>query len=99
MNMRSLVLLAYPALCGAAVPQWGRFEASFTSDRLYEYALHDVRVMVQFNSPSGATRNVEAFWDGERTWKVRFSPAETGRWTYRTASSDVLNSGLHEQSG
>ncbi|MHC4432351.1 MAG: DUF5060 domain-containing protein, partial [Planctomycetota bacterium] len=39
------------------------------------------------------------FWDGGRRWRVRFSPDELGKWTYKTSCSDKSNAGLHSQSG
>lgn len=29
---------------------------------------------------------MSGFWDGGRTWRVRFSPDEAGKWRYRTSS-------------
>lgn len=82
------------------VAQWTIYEHSFTSAREYENALYDVREMnVQFSSPSGKIINAMAFWDGGTTWKVRFSPGETGVWQWRSVCSDSLNAGLHQQAG
>ena len=75
MNLRplcTLFLLLAAALSAIAqrsapaksISQWARFEAAFTSDKPYEYALHDVRVIVRFTSPSGAEKEADAFWDG-----------------------------------
>lgn len=86
---------------GAAtvVAQWTRFEAQFTSAADYPNAVQDLQVVVDFRSPSGEIHTTAAFWDGGRTWKVRFSPEETGAWTYRTRSSKESESGLHGQIG
>src|SRR6185369_16302536 len=42
---------------------------------------------------------VPAFWDGGKTWRVRFSPARLGRWNYTTVCSDPRNKGLQNQRG
>src|SRR5205085_9087038 len=42
---------------------------------------------------------VYGFWDGGRTWRVRFRPDVAGQWTFRTRCSDLANRGLHGQSG
>jgi hypothetical protein len=78
------------------VERWGRFEASFESFVAYEDPLHDLeRFAVRFTSPTGRTRTVAGFWDGERVFKVRFAPDEEGAWTYGTDCSDPSNGGLH----
>jgi hypothetical protein len=35
-----------------------------------------------------------AFWDGGRTWKVRFAPPHTGVWEMTTSATDARNKGL-----
>jgi len=83
----------------STVPQWTRFEAQFTGSASYENPLQDVQVEVDFTAPNGKRLTVAAFWDGDRTWKVRFSPEVLGQWTYRTRSSNQTDTGLHNQSG
>ncbi len=84
---------------GNAVALWTRFEGTFTSARDYGNPVQDVKVSVQFISPQGKTRTLLAFWDTSRTWRVRFSPDEVGKWTYKTLCSDKSNTGLHERTG
>ncbi|HUU15424.1 MAG TPA: DUF5060 domain-containing protein, partial [Terriglobia bacterium] len=92
--------LIFPATVSASTVQiWTRFEAQFTSSAKYENAIQDVQVNVEFTSPSGKKHSVQAFWDGGATWKVRFSPDETGRWSYRSSSSNTDDKGLDNQSG
>ena len=50
-------------------------------------------------SPLGETNEVDGFWDGGRTWRVRFSPDQPGRWKFRTPCSDKTNDGLHNEFG
>lgn len=76
-----------------------RFEREFTSAVDYRNGLQDVRLEVEFTSPSGKMHTVPAFWDGGRTWRVRFPPEEIGNWTFRTRSSEQSDGGLHNQSG
>src|SRR3982751_5562249 len=42
---------------------------------------------VEFRSPSATTYRLRAFWAAKKSLKVRFSPTETGTWTYRVSSS------------
>ena len=84
---------------GNAVELWTRFEDTFTGARDYDNPVQDVKVSVEFTSPGGNKRTVLAFWDAGRTWRVRFSPDEVGKWTYRTLCSDKSNTSLHERTG
>ena len=68
-----------------ATAQWGVFERAFESGEDHADPFRDVEAAVRFEAPSGRTRQVEAFWDGGRTWRVRFSPDEPGTWRYRTS--------------
>ena len=93
-------LLAAPASSKLpVVPKWQRFEQSFRSSFVYSNALQDVSLRVAFISPMGETNEVDGFWDGGRTWRVRFSPDQAGRWQFKTACSDTDNDGLHNQTG
>jgi hypothetical protein len=89
---------AYETPAAERVPKWTRFEASFTSSRDYENPL-ETELRAVFRSPSGAERTVYGFWDGGRTWRVRFTPDETGQWRYSTLCSDARNRGLHARRG
>ena len=80
------------------VPLHSRFEAAFEGALDYENPVQDVRVTVEFTGPSGEF-HVDAFWDGGACWRVRFSPGQTGRWSWRTHCSCPDDSGLHGQQG
>ena len=77
----------------ASVHSAGRYEGVMESARVYENPVHDVEVMVEFVSPSGRRKTVDAFWDGGQTWRARFSPDEVGGWEAR-AVGDVGDVGL-----
>ncbi|HVM51159.1 MAG TPA: DUF4038 domain-containing protein [Candidatus Acidoferrum sp.] len=81
------------------VAKWSRFEQSFRSSLTYANPLQDARLTVYFTSPTGGVQQVGGFWDGGATWRVRFSPDQPGRWTYRTVCSDARNLGLNGQAG
>ena len=83
----------------AIISKWARFETSFRSSVEYSNALQDASLRVIFTSPLGETNEVDGFWDGGKTWRVRFSPDQPGRWKYRTTCSDTLNGGLYDQRG
>ena len=58
---------------------------------------HVTAVFRSEDSHAGAGEyRVGGFWDGGRTWRVRFAPPLAGVWSYRSASSDP---GLHGKTG
>jgi len=94
-----LVSTAVPGLSQSKVPIWTRFEAVFESQQSHENPVQQVELQVNFVSPSGKKQTVLGFWDGAKTWRVRFSPDEIGVWSYSTSSSDPSDKGLQDKSG
>ncbi|HUT32118.1 MAG TPA: DUF5060 domain-containing protein [Planctomycetota bacterium] len=62
--------------------------------------VHGPEVAATFTGTSGAAAGrsyrVQGFWDGGRTWRIRFAPTTPGAWSYVTASEDL---GLNEKRG
>lgn len=81
------------------VSKWERFEQAFASSRVYTNPPQQAELRVTFTAPSGERHVVFGFWDGEQTWRVRFSPNQVGQWSYLTTCSDTTNTGLHGRSG
>jgi hypothetical protein len=81
------------------VPKWHRWELSLTSSVTYTNPLQQAEMRVLFVSPLGETNRVYGFWDGGKTWKVRFKPNFPGRWQYLTMCSDTANLGLNGHTG
>lgn len=81
------------------VPKWTRHELTFKSSVNYPNPLQACTLTAVFTSPQGETNLVYGFWDGGKTWRVRFSPNQAGRWTYRTSCSDPANRDLQNQRG
>ncbi len=76
---------------------WREHEIALTAERNYPNPYTDVEVWAEFIHDSGVMLRRPAFWDGGRTWKIRFaSPLATGRWTWHSFSS-VDDSGLAGQ--
>ncbi len=75
------------------------FEAEFTSTAAYTDSIRDVTLTVTFAGPENEKTVVPAFWDGGRSWRVRFSPQTPGAWHFVTHSTDGSNDGLHGQVG
>ncbi|MFH1428883.1 MAG: DUF4038 domain-containing protein, partial [Candidatus Margulisiibacteriota bacterium] len=80
---------------------YGIFEQEFTADGNYSNPYADVTMTATFIRPSdNAELTIPCFWDGGSIWKVRFSPDETGNWSYTTTCTDpYYDSGLDNQSG
>lgn len=47
----------------------------------------DELLKIEFRSPRHITYLMHAFWDGGHTLRVRFSPTESGAWTYHITSA------------
>jgi hypothetical protein len=92
--------LLSPLYLAAQIPVWTKFENGFTSSQDYENPLYDVKKFtVRFTSPSGRVKQVNGFWDGARSWKVRFAPDEQGIWTWESACSQEADKGLQGVKG
>ena len=75
-------------------------EFSFQTTTEYDNPYTDVQVYVDFEHESGLQIRRPAFWDGNDTWRVRFSsPLDNGIWNWKSICSDDTNEELHYQSG
>jgi CubicO group peptidase (beta-lactamase class C family) len=73
----------------ATVGQWDRFEVSVENATSYHDPYKDVTLNVTYESPNGRSVKFWGFYDGGRTWKVRFMPDCIGTWKYRAVFSDA----------
>lgn len=103
-----LVLLAHvlqPALLAAAeansARQWQPCELAFTAasdhDDPFDLARNDFRAVL--TGPKGERFEIQGFWDGGRTWKIRFTPTAPGIWNYHTSFMGEQDQGLHAHEG
>jgi len=76
------------------VQEWG-----FTSGKAYADPFNQVELDVIFADPQGQEHRMPTFWAGDQTWRVRFSAAKTGKYTFRTVANDPSNPDLHDQRG
>jgi hypothetical protein len=83
----------------ASVATFSRFEQSFASATDYANPVQEASLTVTFTSPKGDAVKIPGFWDGAKTWRVRFIPTQPGSWKFETTCSDTKNAGLHQQSG
>jgi len=82
-----------------AAQQWEPLELAFTSARDYVNPYTDVSLFVDFTGPDHTIIHRPAFWDGNKTWRVRFAPPAMGRWEWRSTCSDATDTGLHGKEG
>ena len=84
LRLTGLLVLTLPCAVAVDVQQYHRhdfsFRASVTGNPF------DVLLSAEFTGPSGVRLTVPGFYDGDGTWKVRFSPAEIGNWSMTTSS-------------
>lgn len=81
------------------VYRFGRFEQMLTAAHEYANPLQDVRIDIEFSGPGNIKDEVRAFWDGGKNWKVRYTPEETGTYTWKAKSSDASDKTLNAQTG
>lgn len=77
------------------IEQWKVVEITLTSSKAYSDPFNQVEVSATFSGPRGKVIVRPAFWDGGRTWKVRFAPTVIGVWHMLTSCSDRSNAGLN----
>ena len=82
-----------------------------TAAKVGQYHVHDLSlrgstnhannftldVSATFQGPNGERLTIPGFYDGENTWKVRFSPVAPGQWQYTTRCE--ADPGMHARRG
>ena len=62
-------------------------EWAYTSGKAYADPSNALELDVVFTDPQGREQRVPAFWAGDGTWRIRYSPPRAGRYTYRTVAA------------
>ncbi len=77
------------ALCSASatVERWGMQEVTLTQAKDYDNPFIDAWLKDRLECADEAI-DVTGFYDGDRTWKIRFMPTREGEWRYSTSSKD-----------
>lgn len=84
---------------GGNATQWQEIELSFTSEREPTNPYTDVVSWVDFTHDDGTTLRRQMFWDGGKTFRVRFtSTRPSGNWKWASSDRDG-DPGLNDQSG
>ncbi len=84
----------------ASAQTWVACEIELISEKDYTDPVYTVDTDVIFyNKETGEALSIPAFWDGRRSWKVRFAPTSAGEWEFYTKCTDTENKGLHHRAG
>jgi hypothetical protein len=74
---------------GSTVPRYGVIERTFSwRSTSYSNPWEQVRLTMELTSPSGRSYQIGGFYDAPNRWATRFSPSETGHWTWRAQITD-----------
>ncbi|MGB8980808.1 MAG: DUF5060 domain-containing protein [Anaerolineales bacterium] len=76
------------------VPRYESIELTLEIDAEYSnpYDVREVSLAGVFTSPAGMAMIVPGFWDGDRAWKIRFTPSAEGTWSYTVSVRDARGS-------
>ena len=81
--------------------QWRVTELTFQAEKHYDnpFDADEVRFSAVFLGPNNRKLEVPGFWDGGRTWRIRFTPTAPGEWHYATLCRSREDTGLHNVTG
>jgi len=73
------------------VPRYELLEMQVAVQAQYSdpYDLRQVSLDGVFTGPDGTGMAVPGFWDGKDSWRVRFTPSQTGVWNYQLTIKDA----------
>ncbi|TWD84650.1 uncharacterized protein DUF5060 [Kribbella amoyensis] len=70
---------------------WAEIELELTSSVEVADPYTAVEVWADFADEAGGVLRRPAFWDGGRTWRVRFAAPTAGRWTWTSTSEPAID--------
>ena len=82
------------ALSSGEVHVWETQEITLQSAKGYANPYAEVECWIELEGP-GFARRVYGFWDGGRTFKVRFVATAPGEWRWRSGSNQPGDAGLN----
>ena len=74
-------------------------ELRLEAERTYDNPPAEQRVIVPWRGPDDRRHEVDAFWDGDRTWRARLSPDAEGEWRFETRCLGPDDGGLGGRDG
>ncbi len=97
-SLVSFALLRAAPLQSGEVHVWETQEVIFRASVDYPNPYADVDCWIELQGPS-FTRRVYGFWDGGRTFRVRFVCPAPGEWTWHSGSNQPNDAGLNTGGG
>jgi hypothetical protein len=94
----SLKADAPAALSRGEAHVWDVQEITMQAAKEYPNPYVDIVCWIDLEGP-GYSRRVYGFWDGGRTFRVRFVAVEPGEWRWRSSSNQPADAGLNGGSG
>jgi hypothetical protein len=91
-----LGMLAPRAAVTKRLPLGQPYDVVLSASASFPNPVQDVDLTAVLTGPNGQELIVPGFWDGDRTFRIRFTPTVPGAWSYMTVSSDPS---LDAQSG
>lgn len=88
----SLLLVLAGLAMAQSVPLWEPRDFSFKSSTEHNNPFA-VTFSATAKAPNGETLHLPGFYDGDGTWKIRFSPFLEGKWSLKTNSDDPALTG------
>lgn len=70
---------------------WRKVDISIKSEIKYDNPYKDIDIVVTFIHENNKEIKLNAFWNGNNEWIVRFTPTLTGIWNYSIDCSDKNN--------
>ena len=92
----SVMFAAASLAAEPAVHQYRPAEFTFDAAGSYDKPLTRVDLWARFSGPGNQSFRVPGFFDGGRTWRIRFTPTTPGEWTCQT-TANVPDTGLAGQ--
>jgi len=89
---------AHARLQSGEIHVWETQEITFEASRAYANPYKEVECWIELSGPD-FKRRIYGFWDGGRTFKVRFVATQPGEWSWRAAATPVDDAGLNGGTG
>lgn len=70
------------------VEKFGLFEIEFTTDSTYNNPYVEVSLSAHVFGPQGIEFNIDGYWYGGNTWRLKIMPTVIGQWAFTTSSND-----------
>jgi hypothetical protein len=73
------------------VPRYEALELTVDLEATYAnpYDAREIALDGLFTAPDGSEWRVPGFWDGDGSWRLRFTPSQEGEWRYAVTAQDA----------